>query len=169
MIDVLETIPVINVSSSQRKIFDCGSHALNDFFKRRSESNHLEGHGRTFVLVVDEEIIGYYTVSMSNTLEFLHVKSDKDWPSYPVPIGLVGRLAVSKLKQREGWGKWLLVDAIRRIYRAAQDVGAYAVIVDAKDEAAKEFYLKFGFTPFPNKPMSLYLPMKTIEDLIISK
>ena len=120
-----------------------------------------KGFSKTFVLIINEEIIGYYTVSMSNTLEFIHVPNENNdaWPKYPIPVGF-GRLAINKHKQRQGWGKWLLTDALHRIFYAAQDVGAYAIIVDAKDENAKNFYELYGFIPFPNKPMTLYMPLK---------
>lgn len=165
---MLKTTPVVKIDVKQRKHFDCGTHALNDFFRRHSERNHLRGLGKTFVLAVADEIIGFYTVSMGNTLEFMHVPNEAEdaLPHYPIPIGLIARLAVSTSKQRQGWGKWLLIDAIRRIFNAAQDVGAYAILVDAKDENAKNFYQQYGFLPFPKRPMSLYMPLSTVADLI---
>jgi GNAT superfamily N-acetyltransferase len=165
---VLKTFPVINTSAIQRKQFDCGIHDLNDFFKRHSELNHLKGFGRTFVLAKDNVIIGYYTVSMSNTLEFTSVAKEDigPLPGYPIPIGLLAKLAVSKHYQRKGWGKWLLIDAINRISNAAKDVGAYAVVVDAKNQNAKNFYIQYGFIPFPSKPMSLYMSLESTVDLI---
>ncbi len=168
MIRVPNTIPVINTSDEQRKLFDCGIHCLNDFFRRHSEPNHLKGFGRTFVLLINEEVIGYYTVSMGNTLEFIHIMNENNdtWPKYPIPIGLLGKLAVSKHKQKQGWGKWLLTDAINRIINAAQDVGAYAILVDAKDESAKKFYEQYGFLSFPKKNMTLYLPLNSIAGLM---
>jgi GNAT superfamily N-acetyltransferase len=168
---VLEAIPVVNINVTQRKRFDCGIHDLNDFFKRYSEPNHLKGLGKTFALLIDDEVVGYYTVSMGNTLEFIHVANENipPLPRYPIPIALLARLAVSKHKQGKGWGRWLLIDAIHRISNAAKDVGAYAVVVDAKDEKAKYFYMQYGFLPFPNKPKSLYMSLESTADLIKEK
>ena len=163
------TTPVIHTTAKQRKQFDCGIHPLNDFLRRHSNQNHLVGFGRTYVLVIDEKIIGYYTVSMSNSVEFVSVKSESiEFPKYPIPVGLIGRLAVSKDNQKQGWGKWLLIDAVRRIYDAAQEVGAHAVLVDAKDESAENFYKQYGFSPFPSKPSSLYIPLDSVAGLMAS-
>jgi GNAT superfamily N-acetyltransferase len=143
MIPLLDSIPIVNTTSEQRKQFDCGIHVLNDFLKRHSEPNHLKGLGKTFALLIEEKIIGYYTVSMSSTLEFINLSNfhQKKLPKYPIPVALLARLAVSKDRQKQGFGKWLLIDAIRRIFNTTQDIGAYAIVVDAKDESAKKFYL----------------------------
>jgi predicted GNAT family N-acyltransferase len=163
-----ETILVIKTSKNQRKKFDCSIHPLNDYLRRNAETNDLHGIGKTFVLVINEEIIGYYTVSMSQTVEFQSIINEdiEKWPKYPIPVALIGRLAVSKQHQRSGWGKWLLTDALHKIYKASENVGAHAVIVDAKDESAKSFYLQYGFIPFPNKPLTLYMSLKSIAELI---
>lgn len=166
MIHVPKTVPIINTSVEQRNRFDCGNKEINKFLKKYSEANHLKKIGRTFVLVANEEIVGYYTVSMGSTVEFLHVYNEDILPKYPIPIGLIGKLAVSKNNQNQGWGKWLLIDAIRKISKASDDIGAYAIVVDAKDESAKNFYLQYGFLIFPNKPLSLYLPMESISPLV---
>lgn len=168
MICVPKSIPVTNTNAEQRKQFDCGNHALNSFLRRHSESNHSKGFGKTFVLVIEEEVIGYYTVSMSSTLEFMNNSSEKNdsWPRYPIPVGLIGKLAVSKDKQGKGWGKWLLTDAILRVFNAAHQVGAYAILVDAKDEDAKKFYERYGFLAFPKKAMTLYMTLDSISDLV---
>lgn len=160
-----ETVPIIQTTEQQRKKFSCGVHPLNDFLKRYSVDNHLKGLGRTFVLIVQEQIVGYYTIC-TGSAEFNNIDGIEQLPKYPIPIALCARLAVSKEHQKKGWGEWLLTDALHRICKASQEIGIYAVIVDAKDDMAKNFYEKYGFIAFPTKPLSLYLMLASYSDLI---
>lgn len=77
----------------------------------------------------------------------------------------IAKLAVSTDKQRQGRGEFLLVDALHRIRNAASLVAAFGVVVDAKDERAKAFYLRFGFTAFTDNNLSLFLPLGSIRNL----
>jgi GNAT superfamily N-acetyltransferase len=162
---MLETIPVVNINDAQRNNFDCGEHFFNNFLWRHATDNHSKGIGKTFVLVLNDKVAGYYTVSMSNSVEFKDI-TEYRLPRYPMPVGLIGMLAVSKENQRQGLGKWLLIDALHKIYKASEYVGTFAAIVDAVDEKAKSFYLYYGFVPFPNKPLTLYMPLASILTLI---
>jgi predicted GNAT family N-acyltransferase len=80
-------------------------------------------------------------------------------------VVLLGRLAIHEDLEGKGNGRLLLVDALRNCYQLSNSIAATGVIVDAIDEEAKAWYEKFGFVPFPNNPMRLYLPMKTIKKL----
>jgi predicted GNAT family N-acyltransferase len=88
-------------------------------------------------------------------------------PHHPVPVALVGRLAVDNTARGERLGETLLIHALRSAQRAAKIVGIYAVVVDALDESARSFYLKFGFNELTDDRLHLYLPMKVIERLNI--
>ncbi len=80
-------------------------------------------------------------------------------PKHPVPVARMGRLAVDKLTQGQGLGRFLLVDAMKKVQGAASAVGVFALLVEAKDDNAKRFYIKYGFTELVDEPMTLFLPL----------
>ncbi len=150
----------------QREHFDCGYSALNDYLKKYAKQNHEKGIAKTFVAVDKSQplkVNGFYTVSAS-IIEFesLPESAKKSMPAYPVPAFLIGKLAVDNSVKGQGLGGELLVDALLRAVKAAQEVGIFAVRVDAMDLSAREFYLKYEFIPFQDKPLSLFLPIKAI-------
>lgn len=151
----------------QRKKFDCGYPELNQYLSRYARQNHLKGVNKAFVATKSAtplKIDGYYTIS-SSTIEFIDFPKSyqQGVPNYPIPAALIGRLAVDISCQGQGLGSELLVDALMRIVRVSQEIGVYAVRVDAIDEKAKQFYLKHEFIPFTDSPLSLFLPLKTLE------
>ena len=87
-------------------------------------------------------------------------------PRYPVPVVLLGRLAVSKSHQRQGLGSILLADALQRIIKASQVMAVYAIVVDALDNRSSEFYQQFGFIHLPSQRLKLFLPVDSVVDLI---
>jgi len=119
-----------------------------------------------FVLVLGEgTVAGYYTLSSTAV-------SVAEWPTqivrklprYPlVPATLLGRLAVDRRLQGRGYGRYLLADALFRSVRS--EIATFAVVVDAKDENARRFYLREGFLPFLDQPLRLFRPMADIVDL----
>ncbi|MBS4164688.1 Uncharacterized protein y4aS [Candidatus Protochlamydia amoebophila] len=148
------------------KNFSCGIQELDEYLKRFAKANHKKGIGKTFVFFENEQVIGFYTISMA-CIEFKNVpeKHSSNLPRYPIPAARIGRLAVDNSFQGKHVGKILLIDALERISKAAYTIAAHAVIVDAKNEKAKMFYEHFGFIPYKDEPMSLYLPLITIEEL----
>ena len=86
-------------------------------------------------------------------------------PRHPVPVALVGRLAVDKEARSQRLGETLLIHALQSAQRAAKIVGIYAVVVEALDESARSFYLKYGFNELTDDQLHLYLPMRAIERL----
>jgi predicted GNAT family N-acyltransferase len=86
-------------------------------------------------------------------------------PRHPIPVALVGRLAVDNKVRRQRLGETLLVHVLQSVQRAARIVEIYAVVVDALDESAKSFYLKYGFNSLTDDPLHLYLPMRAVERL----
>jgi GNAT superfamily N-acetyltransferase len=147
-----------------RDVFDCEENSLNEFLKKYARQNDEKGLGRTFVAVKpgDPAIIGYYTIA-SGAVSFDTVP--EKLPRYPIPVAHLGRLAVDKQAKGQGVGAFLLIDALRRITQVADQMGIYAVEVYALNESAKQFYLKYGFTPLEDDPLHLYLPMKKIRKL----
>lgn len=165
-----KTISILEVTSESYKHFSCGSAKLDEYLKRFAKGNHKKGIGKTFLLKEDKAILGFYTISMGS-IEFASVPEDKKvgLPKYPTPVAKIGRLAVDEKAKGKGIGKFLLIDAFRRIYEASQSVAAFAIIVDAKDETAKEFYKYFGFTEYQDSEFSLFLPIETLHKLFSSK
>ena len=148
----------------ERRHFDCGVEELNTYLLKYSGQHERKGMGRTYVATTDQEarVLGYYTIS-SSAVAFEVVP--ENLPRHPVPVALVGRLAVDKKVRGQRLGETLLIHALQSAQRAARIVGIYAVVVDALDESAKNFYLKYGFNSLTDDPLHLYLPMKVVERL----
>jgi GNAT superfamily N-acetyltransferase len=159
-------------SSSKHEVenFSCGYEALDRYIKSYAEANATHGLGRTFVALLEDktEIKGYYTLTAAQIAkERLPKKQTRGLPAYPIPAILLARLAIDKTAQGKGLGELLLFDAFRRIVRGSYDFGIRVVLVDAIDEKAKHFYIKYGFIPFDDDPLKLFLPIKTIEPLVL--
>lgn len=147
-----------------RSQFDCGEPALNLFLQRYAGQHDRRGFGRTYVAVSEGAVAssGYYSIS-SGSIAFEPVP--ENLPRHPVPIVLLGRLAVDRRFQSQGVGGLLLVDALRRAQRAADELGIYAVAVEALSDRAKSFYVKFGFRALTDDRLHLYLPIKVVRRL----
>lgn len=151
----------------RRKEFDCGNDELNQYIRRYARQNDTLGISKAFVATKVETplaIDGYYTIG-SSLLEFssLPEENRQKLPAYPIPAALIGRLAVDKFCQGQGLGTELLVNALLRIVKASEEIGIYAVRVDAIDDKAKQFYLKHEFIPFIDNSLSLFFPLQTIK------
>ncbi|HZP82904.1 MAG TPA: GNAT family N-acetyltransferase [Chthonomonadaceae bacterium] len=144
--------------------FDCGEISLNTYLAQYAGQNDRADIGRTFVLVEEgsTRVLGYYTLSAASVLAE-HVPDVRT--RYPVPVAHLGRLAVDKSQQGKGYGEYLLMDALRRARDVSNEMAVYAVAVDALNEAARKFYLKYGFTELADDRMHLFLPMKLIRKL----
>jgi GNAT superfamily N-acetyltransferase len=154
-----------------RAAFSCGVETLDRYLREQATQDARKRAAAPFVLVTAENrIAGYYTLSSSIILaEDLPPETIKQlkWPRYPeLPATLIGRLARDVTFRSQGIGGLLLVDALKRALRA--EIASLAVIVDAKDDPARQFYLAHGFIPFPDTKNRLYLPMKTVENLFSS-
>ena len=147
-----------------REHFDCEESSLNDFLKRFARQNDEKGLGRTFVAILpgERKILGYYTL-LSGAVGFHTIP--ENLPRYPVPVVHLGRLAVDKTVKGQGLGAVLLLDALKRSLRIADQLGIYAVEVYALNAQAKAFYLKYGFQPLQDDEFHLYLSLKTIRKL----
>lgn len=141
----------------QRKQFDCGETSLNVYLQQYARQNIKHRINKVFVATpVDctTTIIGYYTLSAGSiSVAELPQSLQQRLPNYPVPIALLGRLAVDKNHQGLGLGSILLADAIQRVEQVSEVLAVYAIVVDALNTPAAEFYQQFGFLLFPEKPL----------------
>lgn len=143
-----------------RTAFDCGNDPLNQFLRQRVSQYEKRGLGRTFLLVEagQTRVLGFYTLAASQLpLSVLPEGDAKKLPRHPVPVLLLGRLAVHRTTHGKGAGRLLLRDAIQRCVSVANQVGAFAVYVEAIDDAAVKFYQKHGFTLLTPETDKLFL------------
>jgi GNAT superfamily N-acetyltransferase len=149
--------------------FDCGISALNDYLQKYARQNHNRDLGKTFVALEkknEKKVLGFYTAVASEIdKQLMPPAHSKHLPRYPLPAIRIGRLAVDKRHHGRGIGGGLLWDALDRANRLSKEVGVYAVVVDAKDDKAAQFYLKYGFLPLSNMPLTLFLPIESIHVL----
>lgn len=150
--------------SFDRSSFDCGEGQLNNFLKAKARQNQSLNFNKTFVAIQTgdkaKRVLGFYSLSMGEIeLTSLPENLSKKLPKHPVPVARMGRLAVDNSTKGQGLGKFLLVDAMKRVQSASELVGVYALLVDAKDNNAKSFYKKYGFIELADEPMALFLPL----------
>jgi len=141
--------------------FDSGVAPLDDWLKRRARRNEAEGASRTFVSCVGRRVIGYYCLAAGSVLHADAVGRVRRNMPDPVPVVLLGRLAVDRGWQGKGIGGDLLSNAVLRVLGAARSVGVRAILVHAISEKAKAFYEAHGFRASPLDPMTL---MITIDE-----
>ncbi|MFG0265955.1 MAG: GNAT family N-acetyltransferase [Rhodopirellula sp. JB055] len=162
------TIEPFERKRHERAGFDCGVDVLNDCLAIKISPYEKRDLARTYVLVEEGSITirGYYAFS-NHTVVFEALPGDqaKGSPQIDIPVVLLGRLAVDQNSHGEGLGEFLLMDALRRAEYLAARIGIQAVEVEAINEHAKQFYLKFGFTPPQDDPQHLFLPVKIIRKL----
>jgi GNAT superfamily N-acetyltransferase len=143
--------------------FSCGVPALDRYIRELASQDVRRRVSNCFVAVdAAGKLAGYYTLA-ATSLPLLELAPEhaRRLPRYAAfPACLVGRLAVDHAFQGQGLGSALLVDAMARALRAEPAI--FAMIVDAKDEAAQRFYLHHGFQSFGSQPMSLYLPLAEV-------
>ncbi|MBF0119151.1 MAG: GNAT family N-acetyltransferase [Desulfobacterales bacterium] len=154
--------------SHNRAGFDCGNKKLNEFLNNLAHQNLKKGLSRTFVLVEKnspEEILGYYTLAIFElNAEKLPQKFAKKYKGN-LPAAKIGRLAVTKVQQKQGLGKHMIINAIKRVVAISEHIGIVGLFVDAKDNIVKDYYLKFGFIPLPDHPLELFLPIETVKKI----
>jgi GNAT superfamily N-acetyltransferase len=152
-----------------RAAFSCGVEALDRYFHQQVGQDQRRGLAAPYVLVdtATRDVLGYYTLSTFAIVPTsLPEALARRLPRYEtVPAILIGRLAVDRRYRGQGLGRLLLVDALLRSLAISQQVGAMAVVVDAKDDAARSFYEQYGFTRFVDHEYRLFLPMATIAQL----
>lgn len=153
-----------------REHFDCGVEPLNAYLRGMARQHIEKQISMTYVLVdeaatVPKPVLGYFTVGMCEVMAAdMSLKFAKKYPP-KLPAIRLGRLAIDHRQQGKRLGKALLFAAIKHYWTAAESVGGVALIVDAKNEKAAEFYRHFGFQPFTSDPLKLYMPLGTVRQL----
>lgn len=143
--------------------FTSGEPVLDDWFRHRATQDDKRHVARIFVALDDDGIAGFYSLN-AFSLSITDVPEDiaRKLPRYDlIPAALIGRLARAERVRGQGMGEFLLADAIRRILSAGRTLAVFAILVDAKNEAAGAFYRRFGFRPFPSQPGRLFLLTST--------
>lgn len=142
--------------------FDCGNTALDDYIRRYAAQDVRRNVARVFVATPKEDadrLAGFYTLSAGSVAcSELPETLAKKLPRYPVPVALLGRLAVDTSFQRKGLGSILVADACRKVALASTALAVAGIVVDAKDDAAANFYRHFGFQTLPGGAGRLLLP-----------
>ena len=154
-----------------RSNFCCGKDSLDNYIRKQA-SQDLKRKVATIFVLVDEsenhpktEILGYYTLS-NYTIDITELDTAlaKTLPRYPqLPATLLGRLAVNCTQTGKRFGEILLIDALKKSLAVSKQIASLAVIAEAIDEQAAQFYLKYGFQRFNHQSTKFYLPMKSIE------
>lgn len=153
-----------------REAFNCGDDALNDFLRRHARQTHEQGGAKTFLAVRDDKatlILGFYSLSPAS-VEFSRTPDvvKRRLARHDVPVFRLGRMAVDKSVQGQGLGGQLLLSAGHRCLRASQEVGGVALVIDAKNGNIAHWYVSYGALPLLDTPLSLLLPLATIEQAL---
>ncbi|MBV9023740.1 MAG: GNAT family N-acetyltransferase [Streptomycetaceae bacterium] len=147
--------------------FSCGDPALGQWLKQYALTNHRSGAARVFVATVDEDrVAGYYCLSTASASKgALPERVGKAMPE-PVPLILLGRLAVDQEHQGGGLGAGLLRDAMQRALSIADNIGVRALITHAANDTAAKFYERFGFVPSPTDELHMVVMLKDVQAIL---
>ena len=146
--------------------FESGEPSLDDWLKRRAARNQANGSSRTYVVCEGDAVIGYYCLAAGAIGHAEAPSTLKRNRPDPIPVLVLGRLAIHKDHHQKSIGTALLGDAIRRAIQAADIAGITALLVQAISEQARRFYLSRGFVESPVKPMTLCLMLATVRQAL---
>ena len=152
------TTPALLTDEHILQPFDCGNEVLSNWLRGRAMKNQILNASRTFVICLEDtlRVVGYYSLATGSVTHAELGRSLRHNMPNPVPVVLLGRLAVDVCTQGHGFGKWLLSHAIHRIANLAEQVGIKAVMVHAIDDDARVFYEHFGFVQSVVAPDTLF-------------
>lgn len=142
--------------------FVSGEAVLDDWLRRRAWTNQRGGASRTYVLAARMHVVGYYSLAAGAiAVDQAPGRVRRNMPD-PIPMALLGRLAVTQAWQGKGFGGSLLRDAIMRVMQAAEIIGVRGILVHALTPAAKQFYEAHGFRESPSDPMLLVVALQDV-------
>ena len=150
-----------------REAFDCGEEVLNDFLRRYARKSHELGGAKTFLAIADNDnktVLGFYSLCPA-AIEYSRTPdiARRGLARHEVPGFRLARLAVDRSLQGKGLGGQLLLAAGRRCLLASAEVGGVVLAIDAKSDRAAKWYASYGAVPLLDAPLSLVLPLATIE------
>jgi|SRR5664280_1689637 len=144
-------------------LFDSGEQSLDNWLKKRALANQVSGAGRTFVACEGRRVAGYYALaSGAVTVASVPGKFRRNMPD-PIPVVLLGRLAVDRAWQGQGLGRSLFRDAAMRVSHAADTIGIRGIVVHALSDDARKFYLALGFMECPGQPLILVVNLQDLR------
>ncbi len=144
--------------------FSCGETVLDEWLKRRAMNNQAAGASRTFVVADDaNRVLGYYALAAGAVAHLQATSAVRRNMPDPVPVLVLGRLAVDQTAQGMSLGSALLKDAVERAVTVSQNTGVRALLVHALNEQARTFYTHYGFQPSPQHPMTLMLRLSGLK------
>ena len=147
--------------------FSCGRPELDIYIKRFALLNQKSGSAATYLLKRGETVIGYYSLAVGSVEHrTAPPRVTKGLAKHPIPIMLLARLAISRKFQGQGAGQFLLRDALVRTGQAGDIAGIRALLVHAKDDEARNWYLAQGFSPSPTDSLHLFVLLKDISALL---
>ena len=149
--------PVALDSEHRLEDFRCTEPELEAWLKRRARRNQQEGASRCLVVCDGDAVVGYYALAAGAVVHAVAPGSVRRNMPEPIPVVVLGRLAVHSAWTGKGLGSGLLKDAVQRSIRLAQELGVRAMLCHALSEDAKRFYLHHGFVTSPIEPMTLLL------------
>ena len=148
--------------------FSCGQPDLDDWLKRFALINRRAGMCTVFVTSAADQVAGYYALATGGVEKAeAPDRITRGVPNHPIPVVLLARLAIDTSFQKKGLGRALLRDALVRVASAADEIGIRALLIHAKDETARKFYMRQAeFEPSPTDPLHLFLLMKDLRKLL---
>jgi GNAT superfamily N-acetyltransferase len=146
--------------------FDSGEPVLDDWLRRRARQNESSGASRTFVVRAGNKVAGYYSLAVGAVAHAeVPGRIKRNMPD-PIPVMILGRLAVDKAFQGRGIGAGLLRDAVLRTVQAGEIAGIRAILVHAISESAKRFYESYGFVPSPVEPVTVMITLAEARKIL---
>lgn len=164
MLNLLQPTPIS--ADYELDDFDSGEQPLDEWLKKRALKNQASGGSRCFILCNGKKVIGYYSLSAGAISHQSAPKAMRRNMPDPLPVLLLGRLAIDKNYHNNGLGSALLRDAMLRAVSVASDAGVFAILVHALSEQAKRFYLSRGFVESLLQPMTLIMTLKTVQSIL---
>jgi GNAT superfamily N-acetyltransferase len=153
----------VTPTSEQRKSFDCGHESLDRWLATQARQSMDTRDAVTHLLMDGDVIAGYFCLSAGSVTREESPESIARRAPDPIPVVRMGRFAIDRKYQGRGWGADLLAEAIRSATASLDVIGARALLVDAIDDSAKSFYLKYGFLESPIVPMQLLIRLDVAQ------
>lgn len=156
----MPSAPTLLGEAHDLDLFHSGNDTLDEWLRRRARANQVSGASRTYVVAEDRRVVGYYCLA-SGALDLADAPGSvrRNMPD-PIPMAVLGRLAIDRDWQGNGLGAALLQDAVLRTSQAAAIMGIRGILVHAISADAKTFYERYGFQCSPNHSMTLVLSLK---------